>query len=121
MAKKQTLVVTDQQKALRLLMLISALLYLFYHGAMSVLNRQIVYEGIWPTLWDVTFWLAIGMGVLYVGYLFFRHPMKQIIRHDFRNKVLTPDYLLLLVLLVLMIISVISLTTVRMLFRILRF
>ena len=108
MAKKQTFVVTDQQKALGLLMLISALLYLFYHGAMSVLNRQIVYEGIWPTLWDVTFWLTIGTGTLYVGYLFFGNPMKQKIRHDFRKKVLTPDYLLLLVLLLLMIISVAS-------------
>lgn len=108
MVKKQVLVVTDQQKALKLLMLISALLYLFYHGAMSVLNRQIVYEGIWPTLWDVTFWFAIGTGALYVGYLFFGHPMKQKIRHDFRKKVLTPDYLLLLILLVLMIISVAS-------------
>lgn len=108
MAKKQALVVTDQQKALGLLMLISALLYLFYHGAMSILNRQIVYEGIWPMLWDMTFWLAIGTGALYIGYLFFGHPMKQKMRHDFRKRVMTTDYLLLLILLVLMIISVAS-------------
>lgn len=90
------------------MMLVSSLLYLFYHGAMSVLNRQIVYEGIWPILWDVTFWLAIGSGVLYVGYLFIGHPMKQKMRHDFLKNVLTTDYLLLLILFVLMIISVAS-------------
>ena len=106
--KKQTLIVTNQQKLLGLLMLVSALLYLFYHGTMSVLNRQIVYEGIWPTLWDVTFWLAVGTGALYVGYLFFVHPMKRDMWRDFRKKVLTTNYLLLLILLVLMIFSVAS-------------
>ena len=106
--KKQLLVVTGTQKILNTLALISALIYLFYRSAMSVLNKVIVYEGIWKSLHEIVFWLAIGTGIVYLGYLLFCHPMKKEVRRDFSKNVLSFDYILLLILLLLMFISVAS-------------
>lgn len=106
--KKQQFVTTTTQKAFGTIMLFSALIYLFYHGTMSVLNKIIVYEGTWVTLQDVFFWLAVGSGVLYVIYMLFLHPMKRDMRHELKKKIFTFDYLLLLLLLILMFISVAS-------------
>lgn len=106
--KKQALTVTATQKVLGTAMLVCALIFLFYHSAMSVANKFVVYEGAWVTLQRVTFWLAIGAGALYVGYMVFFHPMKQDARHELRKRVFSLDFLLLLLLLLFMVISVIS-------------
>lgn len=106
--KKQLLVTTGIQKILSMMTLISALIYLFYRSAMSVLNKVIVYEGLWVTLYEVVFWMTIGTGLLYVGYLTVCHPMKRVVRHNFKEMVFSFDYILLLILLLLMYISVAS-------------
>lgn len=106
--KTQIQTVTPWQKRLGMIALIAALLYLFYHSAMSVLNKIVIYDGVWVSLMDVTFWLAIGCGALYVGYLLFFHPMKETVRTDLRKKIFTADYLLLLGITVCMFISVAS-------------
>lgn len=106
--KKQTLTVTVPQKVLGTAALVSALLYLFYHSAMSVLQKIIVYGGVWPLLSEVTFWLAVGAGALYLGYQLLLHPMKQEVRQALFKRAVTPDHLILLALMILMFVSVAS-------------
>lgn len=100
--------VTPVQKALTTAMLISALAFLFYHSAMSVLNKVIVYEGIWVTLQDVFFWMAAVTGATYLVYMLFLHPSGKLARNELKKKIFTWDYILLLFLLVAMYISVAS-------------
>ena len=100
--------VTGTQKALGTVLLVSALIYLFYHGAMTVANKFVVYEGGWTALQDITFWMTIVSGIFYIGYLLFAHPMKRDMRREFRKKVFTLDYLLLLAILLFMMFSLSS-------------
>lgn len=109
MAKKNQLgiMVTPFQKILCAVMIACAEIYIIYHSAMSVAWRLINnYEGIWKSLQSTLLYVVLGVGVLYVGYIFLVHPEKRIARRKLIEKVKNKEWTLFLIMLVLAFVSV---------------